>query len=69
MIEGWLALLIMFYSGHFVEYALDRPDVQPAWKRFTEHEFVKRMGDGTLSEERFKSYLVQDYLYLVGCLR
>lgn len=66
MIEGWLALLIMLYSGHFVEYVLDRPDVQPAWNRFTEHEFVKRMGDGTLSEERFKSYLVQDYLYLVG---
>ncbi|PWY84647.1 DNA polymerase alpha, catalytic subunit [Aspergillus sclerotioniger CBS 115572] len=58
-----------FAAGHFVEYALDRPDVQSAWKRFTEHDFVKRMGDGTLPEERFKSYLVQDYLYLIQFAR
>ncbi|RAK99131.1 DNA-directed DNA polymerase alpha catalytic subunit POL1 [Aspergillus ibericus CBS 121593] len=58
-----------FAAGHFVEYALDRPDVESAWKRFTEHEFVKRLGDGTLPEERFKSYLVQDYLYLIQFAR
>jgi thiaminase len=29
------------------------------------HEFVEGMGQGTLPIERFKAYLVQDYLYLV----
>ncbi|PWY73644.1 DNA polymerase alpha, catalytic subunit [Aspergillus heteromorphus CBS 117.55] len=58
-----------FAPGHFIEYTLDRPDVQLVWKPFTEHDFVQRMGDGTLSEQRFKSYLVQDYLYLVQFAR
>lgn len=56
----------MVASGRFVEYILDRPDVQRAWERFTHHEFVEGMGDGTLPVERFKEYLVQDYLYLVS---
>lgn len=56
------------YSGHFLEYVLDRSDVRPVWKKFTEHEFVQGMGDGTLPLERFKDYLVQDYLYLVSCM-
>ena len=53
-------------SGRFLEYALDRPDIRPVWQKFTEHEFVLGMGSGTLPVERFKEYLVQDYLYLVG---
>lgn len=44
---------------------LDRPDVQRVWHPFTHHEFVEGMGQGTLPVERFKEYLVQDYLYLV----
>lgn len=51
--------------GRFLEYALDRPDIKPVWKAFTEHEFVAGIGNGTLPVERFKAYLVQDYLYLV----
>ncbi|RAH40530.1 DNA-directed DNA polymerase alpha catalytic subunit POL1 [Aspergillus brunneoviolaceus CBS 621.78] len=58
-----------FAPGRFIEYALDRPDVQEAWKKFTEHEFVRQLGDGTLPLERFKSYLVQDYLYLIQFAR
>ncbi|KAL3435942.1 hypothetical protein BDV09DRAFT_184725 [Aspergillus tetrazonus] len=54
-----------FAPGRFLEYILDRPDVQSVWKRFTEHEFVSGLGSGTLPVERFKEYLVQDYLYLV----
>jgi thiaminase len=53
------------YSGRFLEYVLDRPDVQQVWEKFTLHEFVEGMGQGTLPIERFKAYLVQDYLYLV----
>lgn len=52
-------------SGRFLEYVLDRPDVQPVWKHFTEHVFVKGIANGSLPEGRFKHYLVQDYLYLV----
>lgn len=52
-------------SGRFLEYVLTRPDVRTAWKRFTEHDFVQGMGNGKLPVERFKEYLVQDYLYLV----
>jgi hypothetical protein len=51
--------------GRFLEYVLDRPDVQSIWKKFTEHEFVLGLGSGSLPVERFKEYLAQDYLYLV----
>jgi thiaminase len=44
---------------------MDRPDVQGAWEKFIKHDFVEGMGQGTLPVERFKEYLVQDYLYLV----
>ena len=54
--------------GRFVEYVLDHPDVRPVWKKFTEHDFVLGMGSGKLPVDRFKEYLVQDYLYLVGVL-
>ncbi|KAL4807113.1 Phosphomethylpyrimidine kinase-domain-containing protein [Aspergillus unguis] len=58
-----------FAPGRFLEYVLDRPDVQSVWKRFTEHEFVSGLGSGSLPVERFKEYLVQDYLYLVQFAR
>ncbi|KAL4743819.1 Phosphomethylpyrimidine kinase-domain-containing protein [Aspergillus similis] len=58
-----------FAPGRFLEYVLDRPDVQSVWKRFTEHEFVLGLGSGTLPVERFKEYLAQDYLYLVQFAR
>jgi hypothetical protein len=40
--------------------------VQRVWQEFTHHDFVRGMGQGNLPLERFKAYLVQDYLYLVG---
>lgn len=40
--------------------------MKPVWKEFTEHDFVEGLGDGTLPLERFKEYLIQDYLYLVS---
>lgn len=49
-----------------MEYLLDREDVKPAWHDYTHHEFVQRMGDGTLPPETFKYYMIQDYLYLVS---
>lgn len=58
-----------FPPGGFVDYLLDRYDVQPAWYEYTHHEFVERMGDGSLSAEAFKYYMIQDYLYLTHFAR
>lgn len=58
-----------FPPGGFVNYLLDRYDVQPAWYEYTHHEFVERMGDGTLPPEVFKYYMIQDYLYLTHFAR
>ncbi len=35
------------------------------WAAFVEHEFPRRMGDGSLPEACFRHYLAQDYLFLV----
>jgi thiaminase len=56
----------MSCSGHFIEYFLERQDVIGPWKEHTEHDFVRQLGDGTLPVEKFKVYLIQDYLYLVS---
>ena len=39
------------------------------WSRYIEHEFVKRLGDGSLPEEAFRHYLAQDYLFLIQFAR
>lgn len=39
------------------------------WSAYTEHEFVRRLGDGTLPLPVFQDYLVQDYLFLVQFAR
>lgn len=31
---------------------------------YLEHPFLKELGDGTLDKNKFKEYLIQDYLYL-----
>lgn len=54
-----------FTPGGFVSYLLDREEIQAPWKQYTEHEFVRQMGDGTLPVEKFMYYMVQDYLFLV----
>ncbi len=37
---------------------------KPNWDAQLEHPFVKGLGDGSLEEERFKRWVLQDYLYL-----
>jgi thiaminase II len=54
-----------FTPDHFIDYILERPDVIAPWKAYTEHEFVRQMGDGSLPVEKFKFYLIQDYLFLI----
>ncbi|ORY14388.1 hypothetical protein BCR34DRAFT_231403 [Clohesyomyces aquaticus] len=58
-----------FGPGGFVNYLLSRADIQAAWKKHTEHEFLNRLADGTLPVHAFKYYLIQDYLYLVHFAR
>lgn len=35
------------------------------WDEYLKHPFIVEMGKGTLDKEKFRSYLVQDYLYLL----
>lgn len=34
------------------------------WSDYTHHEFVRKLGAGTLPEAAFRNYLIQDYLFL-----
>lgn len=37
---------------------------EPLWRAQLDHPFVRGLGDGTLEEERFRRWVLQDYLYL-----
>ena len=39
------------------------------WRRYIDHEFVQRLGDGSLPEPAFRRYLIQDYLFLIHFAR
>lgn len=39
-------------------------EATPIWDKYLEHPFIKEIGEGTLDKNKFKEYLVQDYLYL-----
>jgi len=41
----------------------------PEWNAYCQHEFVRRLADGTLPPEAFRHYLRQDYLFLVHFAR
>jgi len=42
---------------------------EPLWADQLQHPFVKGLGDGTLEEERFKRWVLQDYRYLMEFAR
>jgi len=46
-----------------------RGKTDPLWERIFQHPFVKGIGDGTLSRDRFEFYLKQDYVYLIDFSR
>ena len=46
-----------------------RQKAGPLWQAIFAHSFVKGMGDGSLSRDRFEFYLKQDYLYLIDFSR
>ncbi|WP_073011732.1 thiaminase II [Virgibacillus chiguensis] len=39
--------------------------VEPIWKSYLEHPFVKGLGEGWLDKEKFKHWMKQDYVYLI----
>ena len=42
---------------------------EPHWQRYTQHDFLRQIGDGTLPSEQFEHYLKQDYLFLIHFAR
>ncbi len=41
----------------------------PDWRSYVEHPFVQQMQAGTLPQQAFRQYLVQDYLFLIQYAR
>ena len=41
----------------------------PVWKKCMEHPFVKGIGDGSLPLEKFRYFMLQDYVYLYDYAR
>ncbi|MBY0363171.1 MAG: TenA family protein [Phreatobacter sp.] len=39
------------------------------WRSYVDHDFVRKLGAGTLPEAAFRTYLVQDYLFLIQFAR
>ena len=46
-----------------------RGKANPIWRQIFEHPFVVELYTGTLPEEKFKFYALQDYRYLVGLVK
>lgn len=46
----------------FTDYLFE--EVREIWEGYLKHPFVVEIGQGTLPKEKFKAYLIQDYLYL-----
>lgn len=46
-----------------------KSDASEAWRAYTEHAFVEALGNGSLPEGAFRTYLVQDYLFLIQFAR
>lgn len=38
---------------------------QPVWETYFRHPFVQGLQDGSLEQEKFRHYILQDYLYLM----
>jgi len=46
-----------------------KADAAAEWRAYVDHDFVRRLGDGSLPRESFRHYLVQDYLFLIHFAR
>ncbi|KAF8253980.1 thiamine biosynthesis protein [Wilcoxina mikolae CBS 423.85] len=61
--------MVPFAPGHFLDYLKGHPKIKQVWQDYTRHEFVKRIGDGTLRQDQFCYYLKQDYIFLIHYAR
>ncbi|WP_331232765.1 TenA family protein [Natronorarus salvus] len=58
-------------DARFTEWLRERSE--PAWTKAVEHRFTRELGEGTIDDEVFSTYLIQDYVFvgtlvsLVGC--
>ncbi|KMK66194.1 thiaminase II [Puniceibacterium sp. IMCC21224] len=50
-------------------FAALRHGAGTAWPAYTDHSFVRGLGDGTLPRAAFLHYLIQDYVFLVHFAR
>lgn len=48
----------MLFTDYLYEASKD------IWEQYLEHKFIKEIGIGSLDKEKFRNYLIQDYLYL-----
>ncbi|MFC7062357.1 thiaminase II [Halobacillus seohaensis] len=39
--------------------------LQPIWRKNHSHPFVQGLGDGSLDPDKFRFFMIQDYLYLI----
>lgn len=46
-----------------------RSECAADWSSYVDHPFVRQLGDATLPEAAFRTYLVQDYLFLIQFAR
>ena len=46
----------------FTDYLFE--ETKEIWNEYLTHPFIKEIGEGTLDKDKFKNYLIQDYLYL-----
>ena len=46
-----------------------RSNAADDWEAYVDHDFVRRLGAGTLPQAAFRTYLVQDYLFLIQFAR
>ncbi|MED4403646.1 thiaminase II [Metabacillus fastidiosus] len=42
-----------------------RENILPVWRKNHSHPFVQGIGNGSLPHDKFRFYMVQDYLYLI----
>lgn len=50
-------------------YGLLRQQAGSDWHDYVAHPFVRQLGAGTLPEQAFRRYLIQDYLFLIHFAR
>ena len=46
----------------FTDYLFE--ESKEIFDAYLEHPFLKELGEGTLDKNKFREYLIQDYLYL-----